>query len=119
MRVIGLLTLFCFLFFGNVHAQTDIKKEDKKEKKESKKTSKKEEKKQSFGELAEEAGKRIWTNVKGFLNVVAEDLVDKKDQFGKKTEKPKEKEKLPRKKEKESSSKDEKSRQNYPRNFRT
>jgi len=111
MRVIGLLTLVCFLSFGNVHAQTDTKKEDKKEKKDSKKTSKKEEKKQSFGELAEEAGKRIWTNVKGFFNVVAEDLIDKKDQFGKKNEKPKTKEKPAKKKETESPSKDEKSKQ--------
>ena len=96
MRIVGLLILVCFFAFGNVQAQTESKEEDKKEKKEAKKSVKKDEKAQSLGELAEESGKRIWHNVKSILNVIMDDLKDKIDMFGKKTEKSKEKKKPPK-----------------------
>ena len=96
MRIVGLLSMVWFLAIGNTYAQTDMKEEDKKEKKEAKKSVKKDEKAQSLGELAEESGKRIWHNVKSILNVIVDDLKDKIDMFGKKSEKSKEKKKPPK-----------------------
>ncbi|MCP4459404.1 MAG: hypothetical protein GY816_15485 [Cytophagales bacterium] len=90
MRKICLLVFMFFLSFEHVNAQSKDKEGNKKEQKEDKNPEKKEATRQSFGELAEESGKRIWTNLKGFFNVVAEDVIEKKDKF-KKTEKPKEK----------------------------
>ena len=112
MRKVLFILLVFFLVLGNAYAQNDPKKEDKKEKKEEKKPDKKEAKRQSFGELAEESGKRIWNNVKGFFNVVAEDVIEKTDKFKKiekpKKEKPKEKEKSKKDKDlKKPSKKDE------------
>lgn len=109
MRLVYFLLLVFFIAFGRVIGQNETKKVDKKENKEEKKLEKKEAKRQSFGELAEESGKRIWNNLKGFLNVVAEDVIEKKDKFKKtdkpKEGKPKEKEKTGKEKESENSPK--------------
>jgi len=63
-------------------AQSDSKKKDKKGQEEKNKpqdqADEKLKKGDSIGELAEEAGKRIWKNVKGLFNVVVEDVIDKK-----------------------------------------
>ncbi len=111
MKIIGLFSLIYLLSIGQLLAQDDSKKEDKKEnRKETKKADKpieKEKKPQSIGELAETAGKRIWENVKGLLNVVVEDVIEKKDKFVRKDKKPKEEVESPKEKEKKKSLKKE------------
>ena len=86
MRIICLLFLTVCFSINQTYAQFEVTKEGQKEQRKIDKSEKKKEKAKSVGVLAEEAGKRIWDNVKGFLNVVLEDVVEKKEKFTRKEE---------------------------------
>jgi len=98
MRFIILFMLISFTGVTHSFGQSDSKKKDKKEQNEKNKSKSKADEKlkksDSIGELAEEAGKRIWKNVKGLFNVVVEDVIDKKKRIiPEKKEEEKDKEK--------------------------